>query len=75
MTGVTRYQLERTKKSRPTIIFIIFTGDYWDCLKKNLNASKRSEHPRKAFRWEHRLANKVKPLQHGISSYSPMVVA
>ena len=34
---------------------------YWDCLKKNLNASKLSEHlPQtggsiKTFRWEHRL--------------------
>ena len=41
-TGVTRYQLERAK-SGYTII-LIFTADYWDGLKINLNASKPSEH-------------------------------
>ena len=45
-------------KGRSTIIFMVFTADYWDRSKRNMNAyiSKPSEHPIKAFiRWEHRL--------------------
>ena len=43
MIGVTRYQLGRAK-SVYTFILMVFTADYWDGLKKNLNASKPSEH-------------------------------
>ena len=35
----------RKGKSGSTIIFMAFEADYWDCLKKNPNASKPPEHP------------------------------
>ena len=42
--GVTRFQLERVKVGLQLIVLMVFTDGYWDCLKKNLNASKPSEH-------------------------------
>ena len=57
-----------------TIILMAFTGGYWDCLKKNLNASQPYEHPIQAFRWKHR-----RPRQDLFMTFnyihSPMVVA
>ena len=48
------------------------------CFKKNLKASRPSEHPQirggdvKTFRWDHRL--QIQNLFHGISTGSPTVV-
>ena len=51
------YDAREKGKSRSTIIFMVFTAGYWDCSKRNLNASKPSEYPTKqsVYRWEHRL--------------------
>ena len=37
--------VKQGKKSRSTIIFMVFEAGYWDCLKRNLNVSKPCEHP------------------------------
>ena len=34
----------QSRECANTPIFTVFTADFWDCLKINLNASKPSEH-------------------------------
>ena len=53
--GNTLLSVGKGKKVDLQFIFMVFTAAYWDCLKRNLNASKPSELFTKTFRWEHRL--------------------